>query len=65
MNVGDCVYYLRADTPEEKQNWFEVLESAKVCIKLMQNFGYGWYTPLLLNKLNNYIIYNLLLRGSL
>ena len=30
VNVGDCVYYLRAGDPTEKQNWVEILESAKV-----------------------------------
>jgi len=36
VNVGDCVYYLRADDPTEKQNWVEILESAK-----QAESGYG------------------------
>lgn len=36
VNVGDCVYYLRADGPAEKQNWVEILESAK-----QAESGYG------------------------
>lgn len=30
VNVGDCVYYLRATDAEERQNWVDILEAAKV-----------------------------------
>lgn len=30
VSVNDCVWYLRASNPEEKQQWIDVLESFKV-----------------------------------
>ncbi|XP_026320437.1 collagen type IV alpha-3-binding protein isoform X2 [Hyposmocoma kahamanoa] len=35
VSVNDCVWYLRASNPEEKQQWIDVLESFKV------ESGYG------------------------
>ncbi|XP_049830403.1 ceramide transfer protein [Schistocerca gregaria] len=35
VSVNDCVWYLRADNPEEKQQWVEVLEAHKA------ESGYG------------------------
>ncbi|XP_061720307.1 ceramide transfer protein [Cydia pomonella] len=35
VSVSDCVWYLRASNPEEKQQWIDVLESFKV------ESGYG------------------------
>ncbi|GBP64441.1 Collagen type IV alpha-3-binding protein [Eumeta japonica] len=35
VSVNDCVWYLRASNPEEKQHWIDVLESFKV------ESGYG------------------------
>ncbi|XP_026763481.1 ceramide transfer protein [Galleria mellonella] len=35
VSVNDCVWYLRATSPEEKQQWIDVLESFKV------ESGYG------------------------
>lgn len=29
--VNDCAWYLRADTPEEKEQWLEALTASKVC----------------------------------
>lgn len=29
VNVGDCIYYLRASLPDERQKWVDVLECAK------------------------------------
>ncbi|KAJ8879925.1 hypothetical protein PR048_020546 [Dryococelus australis] len=29
VSVNDCVWYLRGETPEEKQRWVEILESYK------------------------------------
>lgn len=36
VNVGDCVYYLRATDAEERQNWVDILEAAK-----QTESGYG------------------------
>ncbi|XP_023947703.2 ceramide transfer protein [Bicyclus anynana] len=36
VSVNDCVWYLRAQNPEEKQQWIDVLESFKVV-----ESGYG------------------------
>ncbi|XP_045778044.1 ceramide transfer protein [Maniola jurtina] len=36
VSVNDCVWYLRASNPEEKQQWIDVLESFKVV-----ESGYG------------------------
>ena len=30
VSVNDCVWYLRAETPEEKQRWVDVLDTYKV-----------------------------------
>ncbi|KAJ9586545.1 hypothetical protein L9F63_028411, partial [Diploptera punctata] len=30
VSVNDCVWYLRAETPEEKQRWVDVLDAYKV-----------------------------------
>ncbi|KAK7862762.1 hypothetical protein R5R35_010382 [Gryllus longicercus] len=35
VSVNDCVWYLRADTPEDKQQWVDVLETYKA------ESGYG------------------------
>ncbi|XP_002168208.2 ceramide transfer protein isoform X1 [Hydra vulgaris] len=29
VNVGDCIYYLRAPDPDERQKWVDVLEASK------------------------------------
>nr|CAD7574139.1 unnamed protein product [Timema californicum] len=31
VSVNDCVWYLRAETSEDKQRWVDVLETYKVC----------------------------------
>jgi collagen type IV alpha-3-binding protein len=30
VSVNDCVWYLRAETPEEKQHWVDILDAYKV-----------------------------------
>nr|CAD7444556.1 unnamed protein product [Timema bartmani] len=34
VSVNDCVWYLRAETSEDKQRWVDVLETYKVCFYL-------------------------------
>lgn len=33
VSVNDCVWYLRAETKEDRQHWVDILESYKVFIK--------------------------------
>lgn len=43
VSVNDCVWYLRATSPEEKQQWIDVLESFKVStiiLKWIQNYNH-------------------------
>ena len=30
VSVNDCVWYMRAESPEEKQKWLDFLEAHKV-----------------------------------
>lgn len=39
VSVNDCVWYLRADTVEDKQHWVEALESYKVSIFRFNTFS--------------------------
>lgn len=45
VSVNDCVWYLRAETKEDKQYWVDVLESFKVSEFIATNVHFQYVLP--------------------
>jgi collagen type IV alpha-3-binding protein len=58
VNVTDNVYYLRAESPEERQKWLDALDTTKA---LLADSGYGSDTPRSLSRYSSKVSLNSML----
>ncbi|XP_062516998.1 ceramide transfer protein-like isoform X2 [Corticium candelabrum] len=56
VSVHDCVYYLRAESPADRQKWLDMLDATKAVI--ISDNGYGSDTPASLSRYSSKLSLN-------